>query len=757
MLSLSTFLATAQTKTETKLLMHNPNGLRIELNISTGNLDIWISPKAGESIDNFDRNFSNRDDHTSVFDKINFPKLDHQSYVRCDYDPFYSKIIYRNQVMHIATLYDYPAVLVWFDNPEAVDLKTDKQDKMIERTATSFIASHPDRGYEFAFAAGLGSGKGEFFKQLQIDEGRSVYARVNLDQKQFMVIAAELKEKNIPEMVKKITSQTANQLIAQSEKIIQEKTKFGHVLVNNDHQLQKLMDINKRIWVSMQDKSGSIRASIKEIYYLIWVRDGGMASAYVANTGWTEPVDIWTNYLLKNPTVIEDEIPAGQFFGQLVGTPINKWEEDGLFYATLSAFMHWTQTGDTKYISGEYLQTLKDANKWLEEYCFDEKMGLFGRYYYCETPLMNSRGHNWDHAIGKYIDKWHPKKYKGVDIIRSYDIYINMLAYSTYRMLAAMDPENAGEFLKKADIIEKNMQPFFSENEMPNYGTLITLDGNQISAEGYGLDYNDYQWALSLTPFVPSYFDAKKIGGNLLDTLRFEDSWFLAAFFCIHASLDNIYFDDHALMQAMNYMTKQSVKSGKVLPMAYAMLEKSGVDVNAANVIRPQPFTMGPWFSSLTNMALRRLPFGIAIRNTKFINGIENYQYKKALIQYTYEGTGEISRILLNNKEIINTFQIPENMLSEGNNNLVVKREEAAKSLTRLASSNVSLISAENNGTIIYKIKGYGENFLTFTNMSGEVTVTDEKGKSVSFIKDKSLDMDRIIFEGIGDFQVQIK
>ncbi len=254
--------------------------------------------------------------------------------------------------------------------------------------------------------------------------------------------------------------------------------------------MQTLMDMNKRIWLSMQDKAGAIRASIKEIYYLIWVRDGGMAASYTSQTGWLEPVDKWTNYLLNNPTVIIDEEPAGEFFGQLVGGPINKWEEDGLFYATLSAFMHWTQSGDRKYFSGKYLQTLKDANTWLEEYCFDEEAGLFGRYHYCETPLVGSRGHNWDNAVGKYMDKWQPEKYQGSDIVRSYDIYINMLAYSTYRMLAAMETKAYAEkFLKKAENLEKNMKQFFPENGMPYYGKLITEQGETILAEGYGLDH----------------------------------------------------------------------------------------------------------------------------------------------------------------------------------------------------------------------------------------------------------------------------
>ncbi len=745
-------------KTDTRLLMHNPNGLRIKQNITTSNLEIWISPKANESLKHFDRNFSNRDDHTLVFDQINFPKLKGKSYISCEYDPFYSKIIYKNQVMHIATLYDYPAVIIWFDKPEAVDFKTDKQDEIKERTRTTFISSHPDRGYNFTFAAGAGEGRGEFIHQLQLQKGRSSYARLDLTEKQLLVITAEVENKNVEKILEKLLSKSAKELIEETEQKVKEKTKFGRVLVNDNPQLQKLMDMNKRIWVSMQDKAGAIRASLKAIYYLIWVRDGGMAASYTSQTGWIEPVDLWTNYLLNNPTIIKDEEPAGEFFGQLVGGPINKWEEDGLFYATLSAFTHWTQSGSRKYISEKYLQTLKNANQWLEEYCFDENTGLFGRYHYCETPLVDSRGHNWDNAVGKYMDKWQPQKYKGNDIVRSYDIYINMLAYSTYLMFAAMEtPENAKEYIKKADRLEKNMKQFFPEEGMPHYGNLVTKQGDTILAKGYGLDPTDYQWALSLTPFVPQYFDAKKIGKSLIDSLRFDEDWFLAAYFCIHSSLDNAFFNEHTLMQTMNCLTKKSAKAGKILPMEYAMLEKSGVPVDHFRVIRPQPFTMGPWFSSLTNMSLRRLPFGLAVRNTVYINGIDNYQYKNALLNYAYQGEGEISSLKLNGKQIMHSWQIPEKLLNKGNNELIVLRGKTTNKNTLLISSTILLHSVNTtDNKIVYTIQGYGKNFMAFKNIPAGITILDENGKSVSFTNDKQLGVDRIYFEGRGEFSIEL-
>ena len=74
----------------------------------------------------------------------------------------------------------------------------------------------------------------------------------------------------------------------------------------------------------MQDESGAIRAAIKFIYYLIWVRDGAIIAAPAAQAGWLDPLARWDAFLLANPTLTEHE-PKGRFFGQLVNGRITKW------------------------------------------------------------------------------------------------------------------------------------------------------------------------------------------------------------------------------------------------------------------------------------------------------------------------------------------------------------------------------------------------------------------------------------------------
>ncbi len=75
---------------ETLVLMQNRMGLRVEYCVDRGRLSIWISPLAGRSIDARDRNWSNRDDHTDVFDRILVPGLPLGELEHVDYDPFHS-------------------------------------------------------------------------------------------------------------------------------------------------------------------------------------------------------------------------------------------------------------------------------------------------------------------------------------------------------------------------------------------------------------------------------------------------------------------------------------------------------------------------------------------------------------------------------------------------------------------------------------------------------------------------------------------
>jgi len=745
---------------ETIILMHNRKGLRIEYNLNKKKIELWISPQAGKSVNYKLRNFSNRDDHTCVFDRIYFPNLKLEDFTGCDYDPFHSVVHFKDQQMHIVSLFDKPVVIIWFEKNEMVDLKTDKADKSIKRDDKTFMVEHPDRGLDFTFVAALGEGNGTFIHQNPVDEGRSIYARASLQANQPIYFSGELSKEPVLGIIESVRDQKMPDLLSKTNSLVDSLVHMSYLRLKKNPELQKLIDMNKRIFISMQDESGAIRASMQYIYYLIWVRDGGMSGALMAGSGFVDPLDRWIHFQLANPSISEQD-PKGRFFGQLVNGKISKWEEDGIFYVIWSAFSHWTQTGDTKYITGSNLKVLEDAMDWLERYCYNKDKKLFGRYHYCESPLENSYGWGWDQAVGNPSDKY-TTKFQGEEITRSYDIYMNMICYSSYFMLSAMqtDPVLAATYMQKAKVLEEGIRTMFRIDDLPDYGTLITEKNKEIFAPAYGMDKTDYIWGLTLPFFFPDYSLMPAIYRELYSNMmNHPRGYFFAGYFPILQALDIATFNQDSIMYAVEYAAKQCYRPGKFLPMPNTMIEMSDQrDGDPYHDIRPQAFTIGTWLPAMTAMGVRRMPFGIALRNSHYIESIDRYEYKKSLIDIEFRGTGKISRITLNDTVIKNTLQVPENMLKKGKNKLVVEmNEENEMNVPMLMSSTLRLDSvSEINHQLHYVFEAFGKNVMVFKNMENTLKILDMKNQDVVVTTKISNGLTYAEFEGRGKYKAVV-
>jgi hypothetical protein len=202
------------------VLMQNRMGIRIEYVIDRGRLQLWISPQAGKSMSYRDRNFSNRDDHSDVFERIVFPDLAAADFIACDYDPFHSVLRFKGQSLHIAQVYDQPVVLIWFEKDGVVDFKSAKEDHVVERTPRVFHVSHPDRGYVFDHVVLLGAGGGVLQHQHALDDGRPTYARAHLKAGQLIAIAAELQKEHIRAVASRVLSEGIDATLAANERKI---------------------------------------------------------------------------------------------------------------------------------------------------------------------------------------------------------------------------------------------------------------------------------------------------------------------------------------------------------------------------------------------------------------------------------------------------------------------------------------------------------------------------------------------------------
>lgn len=745
---------------ETFVLMQNRSGIRIEYCVDRGTLELWISPQLGKSFNYKDINWSNRDDHTNVFDRIMLPTLNLNDFVKCDYDPFYSVLHFRNQKLHILNFYDQPVIALWFENEDVIDLKSFKSDRLLKQDQSSFVIAHHDRGRDFEYAAITGSGTGGFQHQHDFDEGRSIFARALLGPEQPLFIGAELSHEPVEKMTRMLAGQDMKNLMQENSKKVKAQAAFGLVSLKNRPEMQKLLDLNREISLSMQDESGFLRSTNKYIYYLLWYRDGGMNASHLAYSGWVEPAGKQANVAIQNPN-FEYNKPEDIFYGQIMAGPITKREEDGLYFVLWPAFTHWTMTGDSTYVSGKYLENMEKGMKWLENLCYDEKMGLFGRYHYCETPLTGSRGDGWDDAVGKPTFKWN-SEYQGKTIIRSYDIYMNLLNYASYLMLASMTGGGKYEqYMQKASDLEKNLLKFYEAgSDLPSYGTLVAQDGAIVEAEPWGLDRTDYLWSLAIPVFRPSLPEKyDRLQNAMFRELRnAPQGHFLCAYNAFLTSLDTETFPEDSIMAALDYLVPQSVRPGKYLPMPYTIPEIVDVeDGHPFHDVRPLVYSIAPWLSAVVNLGVKKLPFGIALRPSNQLNNIENYQYKNSLLNIAFSGTGAISRILVNGKELKNSLQIPDGEILKGENTVTVELKKEAKQANLLVSSTVRLNQMKvQDDAVLYEITALAKNLLVFKNPDKKILILDSSGKEVPFTKNEHEGLQHVEFNGKGDFTVQL-
>jgi len=738
------------------VLMQNRMGIRIEYVVDRGRLQLWISPQAGKSMSYKDRNFSNRDDRSDIFERILLPGLNPADFLSCDYDPFHSILHFKDQTLHIAQVYDKPVVLLWFEKDGFVDLKSAKDDTVIDRAPKLFHVAHPDRGYVLDHVAVIGAGDGAFQHQHALDAGRPTYARAYLKAGQPLAIAAELQRENITKDATQVVAEGIDATLAANEKKITQALDTGRLTLKGRPEMQQLLGKSRRVALSMQDERGFMRSTNQYIYYLLWFRDGGKNTSHLAQSGWIEPARWQADFSLRNPNISTQD-PMGIFFGQVMAGPITKWEEDGLFYVIWPAFMYWTQSGDDIFTKGTYIKTMEDAMDWLERYSFDPQRGLFCRYYYSESMLTGSRDDGYDDATGAPANRF-PSLYEGQLIKKSYDLYINSLNLACYYMLAAMENgERADLYLKKANALEQHLEPFYQTKErLPIYGELVTDKGSVVQAKPYGLERGDYQWSFSLPmfqPFAPKSF--RRFGNSLYDDLHADPTgMFISAYAAILTSMDTELYSEDQIMAALDYLVPQSVRPGKYLPMGNTVPEIVNMkDGDLYHDVRPIVFSIAPWLSAVSNLGIRRLSFGVAVRGTKFLDSIDHYEYKGGLLDVTFRGQGSVSRVLVNGRPLEDTLQIPEDRIIKGENKVEVEMTPGGKVKDCLIASTVRLDSIEDRRLHIH---AFGKNMLTFKGLTKTVQVTSIGGEPVFGKSESEGDITWIDFPGRGDFLVTL-
>jgi hypothetical protein len=747
---------------ESSILLHSRMGIRIDFNLHRNALDLWLSPRAGTSVDYHDRNFSCRDDHTSIFDKILFPELGAKRFVSCDYDPFHSILRFERQSLHLASLLDKPVVLVWAEKEEVVDIKCDKQDSLLTRAPGVFAVRHPDRGKQFEFAAVLGGGAGAFWHQPEVDTGRSTWARVVLAPGQLLVLSGELVSRKVMQTARAVARAGNRTVLSRNERLIAQQTRPGAIVVKDNPELQKLYDTNVRHLLSVQDASGAIRAALKYVYYLIWTTDGSVTSASMSQAGWQRFLRLWLEFMLANPTS-QSTPPKGRFYGQLTNGRISKREEFGVLCAVWPAFMYWGMTGDKTFVSGTYLKVLEDAVDWVERYCFDPKMGALGTYYLgggSEDPFIGSTDFGWDAAVGRPMARnQYAPQHEGRPIERVYEFGMNLNMYNIYLMLASVHSGAARDrWVGKARRSERFLQSLLARNTR----ALYKVKGRTVlTPVPYNERFGGVECGLlavqnrSAAFYMPDY--ARLFLNRMRSYRALTKKTVIGLMPCGAygrlAGLDTEFVDEKIITQSLEVSLPYHVEPSFYNPIPYTMGEVMGAKSGEYHDIRPQAFSAGPFQAAVTNLAIRTMPFGIAVRGSNYLKALRQFEYRGGHVDVTYRGKGAVSAVTLNGTPLANTLQLPDNRLSKGANRVVVTLAARGADTPTLVYSTVRLRDVrESDGAVAYDIEGFGQCVLVLRNVKHDVVVTDTRGATQRCTYTRSGKHLFVEFFGFGEF-----
>lgn len=719
-------------------------GLRVEYQIEMSTLDLWISPQAGKSTDIAYRNFSNRDDHLSLFDFIFFPYLLAEHYQRCDYDPLHTVLHYSGVPgglrLHLAQHPDFPAVILWTDAPTAIDLKSSRHAHAMERAPQVLALQIPERGETIAVCAKLGDGDGQFLYPVVYWEHRSTHARVELQPNQLLVIAGELASEDVAGLAGQLAAWTPEKLLVSARQAAALTLDAGRLELRNfpaQAEHARILDINRKSQYTTQDASGALRDGPKAIYTLLWVR-AGMSGPLMAQTGWTDYLRRWCEFILDNPTVIRGEQPEGRMFGQLVG-PNNRWEEDGLFYAAWSAWSYYSQTGDGQFIRGGRLDVLLDALDWLERYCWDEQRGLFGRYFCCESAFAGSRDDGWDLASGVKVD-WPPPNYNGRVIRRAYDVYINLLNYSVYRMLAtATEGAQRQRLLDRAGRIAAAIQPLFTGRDLPLYGILLDEHGQEFPAAPFDVDATDYIWGLTAPPFTPPWLDRDQIAGHLrkwvFDKWEKHERHFTFTYTWPFLASDPAVCGAEPVVKFLELARPQITPPGKYQCMEFGVPEFFFADPeNVFHDLKPCGFSVGQYLPLYTHLGLVRQAWGLAVRPAPQLAAIRDFPYRGATLDIEFADTQTPVGLYVDGQYVPGSWQLPDELFRANDRQRIeVKPHADAGRLPCLIGSDAALLGVRREaGALSYSLRGVGPHTLRFRGNIGTPTAVTAAGQPVS-------------------------
>lgn len=617
------------------------------------------------------RNFSNRDNSTTLFRSAAWPELGAPLVARWEYDPFLTRVHIaapsgaRNCIT-VLNLADENCFAISADRPLLLTFAPHGAFSLQNGLITEQFS---DRGEEIVSFIAFESFAHNRMRML--DDGRVVLQLVADD---VLLVGGEENAYQVDRVVRALGRRPLQELITRNESVLAPVLASGRVTTHDVH-LQRVLDLNTRVIYSGIDEGGACFGALNRIYHLIWVRDGAMTTALAARAGNPAFLRLWAPFLLHNPSLVcrADGARMPEFL-QMVGTHWTKSEDDGIFYAMLSLFTHYFTTGDDTLVRGDACKTVLAALDRFLQKTWDDARGMVISDTRGETSLLSSPYYGYDAVNGKLRVNTGPQSVEHTTLVRSASLYNQVNTYNTLRMACVLMAGHARveHYAALAARIQQTLASTFLAPDGVLFADWVEYqDGTSAWLTFDDADYWEYAWAVSLGPFFPV------LPAQLASARMVKERWpaIKPYGYCPWNTLSRMLHEYGMTSADYRAMIADELDEALLVTKKYPMAGALTEYWRHPDGWRALPFSAGSLWHAVAGMLLHGLPQGLAVRASELVDRIEDFHYRCMRITAEAHGQGDhVASWELNRRSVPGTLQVPEQWLRPGHNVVRVQR-----------------------------------------------------------------------------------
>lgn len=721
-------------------------------------LELVYKPNAFRRKEFRARNFSSRDNYTTLFADARMPEIREGFIRRFHYDPFITRLETeapsqaRNHVS-LLNIGDENVFAISATNPLTL---TFRPHNAFNYEDGLLWEEFSDRGEAIVSFVAFPDPVENRYRVL--DDGRHV---LQIMQGDVVLVGGEETMGQVRRVLKKLGGMTCEQLIDHTEEVI--RPAVSRALVDiDDPDIQHVVDLNRRVVYSGLDEGGACFGALCRIYHLIWLRDGSMTAVQFAMAGNPEFLRIWAPFALDNPSgYAEHDGRTFPEYLQMVGRRWTKAEDDGIYYAVLTLFAHYRSIADDGIL--RFVKPLTTAVDYHIASRWDERRCMFGSDTLGETTLASSPFYGYDAVNGTLGRPREHSRDRRREISYTHSLYHNVNMFNVLRMmqvlLAARPGDNddtARRYGQLADRLERTITEDFLDAERGVFNSHFAIydDGTCAWVPFERGDYWEHAWAVSAVPFFPRYDLALASARFVKDVWPTVRSYGYCPWNTLSALLMEFGMasDDFKAMHADQL--RDALATTDKYPMTGGLTEYYG----RPDGWRCLPFSAATFINAVTGQIIKGLPQGVAVRASDLVEQAQNYVYRASVIDAESTGEGDtVESATVNGKPLLATLQIPEALLRSGRNRVKITRG-AAPTGPRLFHSTARLFDVRpGDQHIEYEMGSAAPADVVFEGTQGaELKARDAEGTALNIERLPVDGMELVRVRCDGDFILQV-